>query len=324
MDTPTQESTGPLTTDEAGAAFAAMLEPQAKKTTPDIPAKVEPDPADPVEGETEEAKENDESDDAAQTFTFNIDGKDVELTLAQIAAGYKSELRQADYTKKTMATAGEMKAAIEQRRTADAETAATREERQTNATNLQRMAVQLEGALQQQESIDWQALIDRDPVEYLKQKDLFDRRQTALHQNRQQQQHLYAQHQAEQQQLMETHAGRQREELLAKLPDWKDPKKASAERDEIKAYLIAEGYGADELGQVADHRAVLMARKAMLYDRVIADARAAAKKVATLPSRVERPGVTESNTVDKRGAAYQRHAKVGTVESAAAVFAGMF
>lgn len=70
-----------------------------------------------------------------------------------------------------------------------------------------------------------------------------------------------------------------------------------------------------------DHRQVLIARKAMMYDRLMEKAKAASKKVQPLPAKVERPGVTESGSVDKRSAAFQRLNKEKSVEAGAAAFA---
>ena len=63
----------------------------------------------------------------------------------------------------------------------------------------------------------------------------------------------------------------------------------------------------------------------MLYDQMMSKAQAAAKKVSTLPTKVERPGVAaEAPGLDKRTSAYQKLAKSGKVEDAAAIFASMF
>ena len=73
-------------------------------------------------------------------------------------------------------------------------------------------------------------------------------------------------------------------------------------------------------GSVADARAVVMARKAMLYDQMLAKANTATKRVSNLPSRIERPGAGEPQGLDKRSTAFQRLSKSGRVEDAAAVF----
>ena len=312
MDNPSSESSNsPLDTNQAAEVFAAMLDPKEPEKAPqvdtEIEAKAEPEvTAEPeVDAPLEGSK-----------VTIEVDGKTVELTQEQIAEAYKNGLRQADYTKKTMEAA-------EQRKAADAAIVQAQQERQAYATNLQKMAAQLEGALTEQQRIDWNALLESDPVEYLKQQHLYQQRQAALQQNQQQQRLVFEQQQAEQKANFERHVSTQREELLAKLPAWKDAKKAQAERDAIKSYLVAEGYSQKDVDNVADHRAVVMARKAMLYDQMVSKAQTAAKKVATLPQKVERPGVSESNNVDKRSSAFQRLSKSGSVEDAARVFASI-
>jgi hypothetical protein len=85
---------------------------------------------------------------------------------------------------------------------------------------------------------------------------------------------------------------------------------------------VHEGYEPQSLSQITDARAVVLARKAMLYDKVVAKASAAAKKVASLPTRMERPGVSEQG-LDRRTSAYQRLSKSGSLNDAADIFASL-
>ena len=118
----------------------------------------------------------------------------------------------------------------------------------------------------------------------------------------------------------QSYLSQQQDELLAKLPDWKDETKAKAEREAIKGFLKDLGYTDKELAAVSDHRAVVMARKAMLYDQMMTKAQAAAKKVEHLPTKTVKPSGGEPVTLDKRGAAYQKLSKSGSIDDAAAVF----
>lgn len=290
-------------------------EPQDAETKVDT----ELDPPKKKEGESEEpeAEPNAAEEGADAPITIEVDGKQITLTKAEVADAYKNGLRQADYTKKTMEAA-------DTRKTADAEIQKVQQERQAFATNLTKMAAQLEGALQQQSNIDWDALLNADPVEYLKQQHLLQQRQAALSQNQQEQQKVAQAFQAEQATQHRSYLATQQQELLAKLPEWKDEAKAKTEREALKTYLKDQGYDDAAINSVSDHKAVLMGRKAMLYDQMMAKAQAAARKVSTLPQKVERPGVaTERNPLDGRNAAMQRHAKSGSIESAAAVFANL-
>jgi hypothetical protein len=201
------ESNSPLNTDEAAAAFAGMLEPKEPETAPEgqEPAAAEPevtqDPAEPKDPEAASTEDD-------PLVTVKIDGKEVEIPLSELKNGYQ---RQADYTRKTMEASAERKAA-------DAERQAAVQERTNYAQNLMRMQAQLEGALQEQQNIDWGRLIQEDPQQYLAQKHLLEQRQAALQQNYAAQQQLSHQMQAEQAQQFQAHLKAQHEELLAKLP----------------------------------------------------------------------------------------------------------
>lgn len=312
VDTP---ETAPASTDlephEAASLFEKFIDPADDPN--DDPPKVEE--TEPVEAEPDDAPEIEAADDApeVETVTVKIDGKEVEVPLDELKKGYQ---RQADYTRKTMEVA-------ESRKAADAEAQKAQAERAEYAQNLQRMQARLEGALQEQQNTDWDALIQSDPVEYLRQKHLAETRQAALHENLAEQQRLATQFEADRQRQQTEHLAQQQEALLAKLPEWKDEAKAKAEQSAIREYLLDQGYGAQEVASVGDARAVVMARKAMLYDRMLAKAQAAAKKVSTMPAKVERPGAGEPQHLDKRSAAYQRLGKSGSVDDAAAVFAGL-
>lgn len=314
MDTP-QASTdnSPLNTDGAAEAFSALLEAPVveEKSAEDLEKEVVEELTKPeeVSEKVEEAPEE-----AGEAITIQVDGKEVTLSKAELADYYKNGLRQSDYTKKTMEAA-------EQRKAAEAEIAQARQERQTYATNLQKMAAQLEGALQEQQQTNWQQLLDSDPVEYLKQQHLFQQRQAAYQQNLQQQQQLAQIAQAEYANAQAQFIQAQQQELLAKLPDWKDQAKASAEKAALTKYLLDQGFDKTAVGNITDHKAVILGRKAMLYDAMMAKANAAAKKVAAAPQRVVKPGVSENRGFDGRSSAMQRLTKSGSVNDAAAVFA---
>ena len=315
MDTPSQES-GELTVAAGAAAFAALLEPESPESTPAVDTEVDP-PKKEEESPEGEAETNAQEEGDSPPVTIKVDGKDVTLTAEQIAEAYKSGLRQEDYTKKTMAAA-------DARRESEAATQKAQAERAIYAQNLTKMAAQLEGALQQQARIDWDALLASDPVEFLKQQHLSNQRQAALAQNMREQQALSEQFQKETAEHNQRTLQTQQQELLAKLPAWKDEAKAKTEREALKAYLKGEGYDDAAINSIQDHKAVILGRKAMLYDQMMAKAQAAAKKVSNIPARVERPGVSvERNALDKRTAAMQRLGKTGRVEDAAAVFASL-
>lgn len=305
---------GALTVDGGAAAFAALLDPPTAEEQEHGSEEHQELPDEPeVEAEQEQEEEPSEQEGEPQTFTVKIDGKEVQVPLSELLNGYQ---RQSDYTKKTMEAA-------EQRKAADAEVQKAQQERQQYAGELQRMAVQLEGVLEQQGQIDWDALRESDPMEYLRQQHLYQKRHALYQQNMQEQQQLAQQFQNEQAQAHQSYLAKQQEDLLAKLPDWKDDAKAAAEKTAISKFLQEQGFGDEDISSIADHRHVIVARKAMLYDQLMAKANVQAKKVQEAPQRVVKPGVTSNGNPDGRTTAMKRLEKSGRVEDAAAVFASI-
>lgn len=307
MDNPaTEPSDSTLAPDDAARLLAGMLDT-------DPVAETDPQPTAEAPAEQEQPAEAGAEDDPV--VTVKIDGKDVEVKLSELKNGYQ---RQADYTRKTMEVS-------EQRKAAEAEAAKARQERQAYGANLAQIEAQLRGVLQeQQESVKWDELLTSDPMEYLKQRHLAEARHAKLQQVAAERARVQAQEQAEAQEAQRRYLESQHQALLDKLPEWRDAKKADAERAAIRDFLMREGFDAEALNQVTDARAVVLARKAMLYDQMMSKAKAAAKKVATLPQKVERPGVAqEAPGLDRRTSAYQRLAKSGKVEDAAALFASI-
>jgi len=299
----------PTESQKEKAAKAESTEPDSKESEEEaVEAETEE-----TEEEVEETEESEEEGEEPKTVTIKIDGKEVEVTLDELKNGYQ---RQSDYTRKTMEAA-------EQRKAADAELNAAIQERRTYADNLQRMQIQLESALQEQNTIDWQRLIDTDPQEYLKQQHLYQQRQAQLQRNGIEQQQVNAKIQAEEQARFQSHLQAQQEELLAKLPEWKNDEKSKAEKVALREYLLNQGFDQKNVDNISDAKAVIMARKAMLYDKMMSKAQAVAKKVSNLPQKVEKPGVAETRNLDKRSNAFQRLSKSGSIDDAAAMFASI-
>jgi hypothetical protein len=93
---------------------------------------------------------------------------------------------------------------------------------------------------------------------------------------------------------------------------------------EITDYLMKTGYRPEFISQVVDPVSVQVARKAMLYDRLMADRAALeAKKKAPAPTRVMRAGtLEEGNGTDARFEAAKKSAlKSGNARDIASVIA---
>ena len=268
-------------------AFSNLLNPKEEATTDE--------PIDEAQTAEPEAESTDEeaTEQEAEAITVLVDGKEVTLTTEQIAESYKAGLRQDDYTRKTMEAA-------EVRKQADAEIAKAYQERTAYVDKLNTYAIQVQGALQEQQNINWDDLIANDPVEYLKQQHLFQQRQATLQQISAERQQIEAIQQQEQTKAFNSYLQEQHQALLDKLPSWKDETKAKAERAEIKDFLTKEGYSAEDISQVTDHRHVLLIRDAMQFRKLLKDAPEATKRVQTAPVRAERSGVANENQRDAK------------------------
>jgi hypothetical protein len=311
MDNQETGSNGALDVNQAVSLLSAAMD----APPPDREAAAEPEAAPPqaqAEPEPQPAAEP-QAQEEDTTVTVRIDGKDVEVPLSELKNGYQ---RQADYTRKTMEAA-------EQRKAAEAQISQAQQERQAYAANLQRMQAQLEGALQQQQQTNWEELLQSDPVEYLRQQHQAQARQAQLNQVYAEQQKVASLQQAEQAHARQSYLMQQQDELLAKLPDWKDESKAKAEKTALRDYLLDNGYDRHTVDTITDAKAVLLARKAMLYDQMVGKASAAAKKVSALPQKVERPGQGDNPGITPRTAAYLKLNKTGKVEDAARAFAAI-
>lgn len=289
--------------DQAATAPAADASPESDEQAAERLAAEEAG-IDPAAGET---------DPKPESFTIKVDGKDMVLTADEMAEHVKNGMRQADYSRKTAEAA-------EQRKTADAEIAQARSQRDEYANKLGTFANQATYELNALAAQLTEDLLQSDPVTYLSTQRTLQARHAELQQAQQELQQINSQRESEQADAHRQHLATQQELLLAKLPEWRDPAKAKAESTQIKEYLLSQGLAPEE-AEFTDHRAVLMARKAMQFDALMERARATSKKVAAAPPKVERPGNADSaRPGDGRTSAIKQLKHSGSVNDAAAAF----
>lgn len=312
---------GAMDQGQAASAFESLLsgaaaEPSGEEENPEATHEGEDNAA--TEGadadEGDEESEGEAAPEPSATVEFEVDGKKVSMTKEQIAEAVKGQMRQDDYTKKTMQAA-------EERKTANAEREAARAEREQYAQKLNNFVIAQDSIFQQEASALTEELLNSDPVAYLTLQRTLQLRQAEMQKAQVELQQLEQQRQQEHAEAMKSYQAEQLEKLLAKLPEWKDPKKAKAEVDEITGYMASQEFTPQEISGMSDHRVLLLSRKAMLYDKLMSKAAEATKKVAKAPAMVERPGKGEPANVDGRTRAMKQLAKSGSVHDAAAAFA---
>jgi hypothetical protein len=265
---------------------------------------VEDAPDEETPEEQSEEEEEQEEQEQPQTFTVKVDGKEVSVTLDELQKGYS---RTQDYTRKTQQIA-EVRKQVEQ------ETYAVRAEREQYAQLLGALQAQLQSSEPQ---VDLERLYHEDPIEWVRQKEVMRERQEKLGAIQSEQQRLSQVSQYEQQRAMEAQLASQQEALMAALPDWKDPKKAKAEKALVIESAKAAGFTDEDLKSVYDHRLVLLLRKAALFDQMVSK-RQGIKPVVNNGPRTAKPGAAgRVSTTTESVRAKQRLAKTGRIDDAA-------
>lgn len=168
-------------------------------------------------------------------------------------------LRQQDYTQKTQSVA-------EQRKEVEARQAELAERETVQRQNIAEYAeaYSLDNQLKQYANIDWNALIDSDPVQAMKldrqMKDLQHRRDAVVASvTEKQRAQQFEQQQATAKQLESGRAVLERE-----IKGW-SPEVAK----QLNAYGQEIGFTAQELAQVSNPKAVLLLHKAMQFDQLM-------------------------------------------------------
>ena len=273
-----------------------------------------------AEEETEEeVEEEEETEIVAEEdlkYTIKVDGEELEVGIEELKNGYQ---RQADYTRKSQALA-------EQRKETEAiqsERQRLEQERQMYANGLQMLQEQQSSKLQEFESIDWTALKADDPYQYMLKKDEYRDAQEKV-QNVQQQQMLIQQEQAEEAQKARAHFVQQEyARLVEALPEWNDQE--STIKKDVQEYARSVGFLPEEINQLADHRSVLVIKKAMEYDKLTTKVAPKKKAVKKVP-KVQKSGRGNSKEDTAAEAVKQKRARLrksGKQDDAASIFYDM-
>lgn len=214
------------------------------------------------EEETDESDEDgdeDESDDHRElpedTVVFLNDAGEP-VTAKEAKLGY---LRQSDYTRKTQEAARETGRAVEAREMAIGEVQKVTEALEDVEVVLQQMAGDPPDP----------RLRASNPGEYAAQVADWQGRQQVIQAIRDRRAK-----EAQKVELMRRDQARdimarEQRKLAEKLPEWRDPQVQQKELDQIANHFTQEyEYTPEELAQVQDHRALIIMRKAMLYDQL--------------------------------------------------------
>lgn len=201
-------------------------------------------------------------------------------------------MKDADYRRKTAEVA-------EAKREAQAERERIAAERSHYANHLDAVLHSLQAQLIGDQAALAQ-LAETDPAEWVRQNAAFQQRYADYQKAIQERSALANRMTAEQEKEIAEWRKSEREKLHEKLPEWKDPQKAGAEQRLVAEYLIEQGYTQDDLKDLFDHRAMIVAREAALWRQSqAAKASVKDKQVKPEPAKAIKPGVANQVTKDQ-------------------------
>lgn len=292
---------GLLDREERGSAPApqpARNQPPEPEDDEELPTP-EPGPEeDPAEDGDEDPDEEQDPEQPSETelFTVRQGGQDIQVTREELLKGYT---RYSDYTKKTQEIAAT-------RQQVEQEAQRIQAERQHYAAQLDQAATILQAQLPPPPD---QSRLHSDPIGYMQDKEVYEARVQQLRTILAERQHAEQLNRQQAEQAQAQSLAHAREALLERLPEWKKPEVAKKEQRQIADYLRTLGYADAELAQASDPRAIVMAKKAMLYDRLQADTTKVQQRVASAPKMV-RPG-TSAPAPDKTKSIVQQLKRSG-------------
>jgi desulfoferrodoxin (superoxide reductase-like protein) len=306
-DNPNRESTPVYNTvDQAQSAFANLLnatDESQEQTTESVEAtQDEPQEVTESEVETGEVEEQSQSEDLTEDYSeeeqeeeaayeIKVNGKPVKVTLDELMSGYQ---RDSDYRRKTMELADERRLLEEEVNKAKSESDAVAKLRQDYATRLS----EIENSMKPDANIDWAKLYETDPDEYHRKKIEVENKSKALETIKAERQRAIQEQQQEQSKVFNQYLEQQKKLLADKEPEYVDPVKGEGLRKDMTSYLKKEGYSDQELNMMVDHRSFVIAKKAMLYDKMM-NSKISAKQSKTVPKMV-RSGTTKTINKDSQ------------------------
>ena len=320
---------------EAQEALLNMTEPEGETPETEEAQPTEEEESQPVaedeslEEDTEEEEEAGEAEEeSAETdgeeeelYAVTVNGEEVAVSLDELLSGYS---RQSDYTRKTQEIAGDRKEmeALQQRY--NSEVQQIQQERQQYMEALTNIISNNSGELEKFSNIDWNALREDDPIEYVTTREQYREAQEKVqglqHEHARAAQTQQAQMQKAQHQMLQVEKGR----LVEALPEWGDPDKQKDMSANLQSYAREQGFTAEELNSLVDHRSVLVLLKAQKYDQ-LQNSDVKSKKLKNKPKVIRSgTGTTSKGTSkSKRAAKMKRLQSSGHVDDAVSILEDM-
>ncbi len=326
----TEGTSESLTLATATPVFESLLSAEENRKDHETPpAPTSPEPVQPEVEATEQAETEGESTETEQPaapesespasnaldpstkLRTKVDGQEIEVTLEEALKGYS---RTQDYTRKTQELA-------DKRKGFEAEETAVRAERAQAAQYLKQLEQVIDEATPKEPN--WDTLRKENPARFAEEWAAWDQHKKEREVLRQQSAEAEAQVSQDRQEQLGRHLASEQTKLLDAIPEWKDAEKSKAEKAELASYAVSLGYTAEQLGEVTDHRVVLMLRKSMLFDKQQAKRPALTERIEKVRTATPGAGEVARAQVSETTRRIQRLAKTGRREDAQAAFLSM-
>jgi hypothetical protein len=266
----------------AAEKISGLLNPKQDNQEPETNTE----PSEPTP-ETQEVQESTESKTAPieqeSENTETTSGQELEVSLDELKAGYS---RDSDYRQKTH-TLGMEKRDLENQKNSLRQTYDTRLNELNDLISTANQFVE-----QKQGGQDLAKLYQEDPTEAA-------RLDFQLRQEKQHIESLKAKAREVQAQQYESYLETQKELAATKIPEFSDPNKADSFKLNLRTTLRDYGFNDQEIGSLADHRFLLVAKDAMSFKSQKDKRPIVSKKVANAP-KVLKAGVARSNVSSGR------------------------
>ena len=303
--------TGEASKDSEVFTTEPLAEDSEDETLTESSEQEDDDSADEEEAAADvEDAEEDDSKPEIQLVTVKIDGKEQQIPLEEAIRGYQ---RHADYSRS-------MNQVSQEKKTLEAELAEIKTERAQYAELLTALESQLAQSVDQEP--DWERLYSENPLEYVRQKDLWRDRRERIEAINAEKHRLGELHAREQAEVIANVISQSKAELQKAIPEWKDQKRWEQDRAAIREYGNRVGFSDEELAQAYDSRAVLALYKSMKYDALMAK-RPQPQQKSNAPKVVGGGNSSNAPPTKTKAAvsgAKQRLAKSGTLADAAFLF----
>ena len=278
---------------ETETKTAEPSESPETQEAPESQVETETTPSEMTTENTEVTEETQTESQEPNLHRLKVNGQEIEVSLDELKAGYS---RDSDYRQKTHSLSLE-------KRDLEAQNNSLRQSYDTRLSELNDLIATADATVKsQQGSQDLQRLYEDDPQAAAKLDFQLRQQNTAIEDMKQKAKDAYAKQ-------YEDFLSTQRELAAQKIPEYSDPKKADQFKYAMRNSLRSYGFSDQEIGNLADHRFLMVAKDAMGYQSLKDKRPIVQKKIAKAP-KVVKSGVASSNVSSGRE---QIRSKIGKV-----------